>query len=61
MEEISRRRPVTIPSLGEVEGLGEGKLKKWGEEILAVLGSLPAVPVAPALPASAAARETRGG
>lgn len=61
MAEISRRRPVTLTALGEVEGIGEGKLKRWGPEILATLGSLPPVPVAPAAAASPAGQEPSGG
>jgi len=38
--EIARRRPATSAALQEIDGVGESKSKRWGEEILAVLASV---------------------
>ena len=37
LAELVKARPTTLAGLGEVEGIGEAKLKKYGKEILALL------------------------
>lgn len=37
MAEIVMRGPTTVAALREVEGVGEAKAKRWGEEILAMV------------------------
>jgi len=37
--EISRARPTSAAGLRTIHGLGEAKVKRWSEEILAVLGA----------------------
>jgi DNA helicase-2/ATP-dependent DNA helicase PcrA len=34
--EIADRRPVTLPALGRLKGIGPSKLARWGEEILEI-------------------------
>ena len=38
LEAIADARPVTIPALRRVKGMGPGRLEKYGEEILAITG-----------------------
>jgi superfamily II DNA helicase RecQ len=35
---VVTRRPATLAELGQIEGFGEAKLKKYGREMLAILG-----------------------
>jgi superfamily II DNA helicase RecQ len=37
MAEIARSRPSTAAGLLSIHGLGEAKVKRWGEEVLAVV------------------------
>jgi superfamily II DNA helicase RecQ len=37
-------RPQTLAQLGEIEGIGRGKLESYGQEILALLASKPSQP-----------------
>jgi len=41
LAEIAGRRPDTLPALGAVSGVGEGKLERYGEAVLAVVGGRP--------------------
>ncbi|MFF0753018.1 DNA helicase RecQ [Streptomyces sp. NPDC004267] len=51
LREIATLRPTTVAELGTVGGVGEAKLTKYGEGVLAVLaesaGDGPATPIAP--------------
>jgi DNA helicase II / ATP-dependent DNA helicase PcrA len=38
LEAIADARPMTIPALRRVKGMGPGRLEKYGEEILAITG-----------------------
>lgn len=38
LAEIARNRPDSLAALGRVDGFGEGRLKKYGRAILALLG-----------------------
>jgi ribonuclease D len=38
--EIAGHRPVSLAALQDIEGFGEAKSKRWGEEILAALASV---------------------
>jgi superfamily II DNA helicase RecQ len=40
--EIAARRPKTLAQLAAIEGIGEGKLRDYGPEVLALLAELPA-------------------
>ena len=40
LAEIARRRPATLAALGEVPGLGEGRLREFGAELLAFILSV---------------------
>jgi DNA helicase II / ATP-dependent DNA helicase PcrA len=42
LEEIAARVPTTHAQLGAVSGVGPAKLERYGDEVLAVLGSIPA-------------------
>ncbi len=37
--DIARSRPSSLAKLQEINGLGEAKVSRWGEEILALVGS----------------------
>ena len=37
--EIARARPTTLAELGRTSGVGQGRLDRYGQAILAVLGS----------------------
>ena len=37
MAEVANRAPSTLAALQEVDGVGEAKARRWGEEILAVI------------------------
>jgi DNA helicase-2/ATP-dependent DNA helicase PcrA len=39
LEEIARRRPTELWQLGKVSGVGPAKLERYGDEVLATLGS----------------------
>ena len=44
---IARKRPATLASLGEIDGFGEAKLKKYGQDLLTLLaGAEPPSPEA---------------
>jgi len=47
--EIVVRRPTSLAQLGEIQGIGEAKLARWGSEILAIVQA--AAPVSDAKPA----------
>jgi ATP-dependent DNA helicase RecQ len=40
LAEVARLRPTSLAALREVEGVGEAKAGRWGEEMLAVLAGL---------------------
>ncbi len=42
LAELLKARPRTLAALGRIEGFGEGKLKKYGKDLLAFLASSPA-------------------
>jgi ribonuclease D len=37
--EISKRNPQSLTALGEVQGIGENKLRDFGTELLAILAA----------------------
>ena len=41
---IAQKQPKTAAALQEVDGVGEGKAKKYGDRVLAVLASMEATP-----------------
>ncbi|HEX7471489.1 MAG TPA: ATP-dependent DNA helicase UvrD2, partial [Candidatus Limnocylindrales bacterium] len=41
LEAIAEARPLTLPALRRVKGMGPARLEKYGEEILAITGPLP--------------------
>ena len=40
LAEFAMKRPANATQLREIEGIGEAKAKRWGEEMLALLGKL---------------------
>ena len=40
LAELVMKRPANIAQLREIEGIGEAKTKRWGEEMLALLAKL---------------------
>jgi hypothetical protein len=40
LAELAMKRPTGISQLREIEGIGESKSKRWGEEMLALLAKL---------------------
>lgn len=40
LAELVMKHPANITQLREIEGVGEAKVKRWGEEILALLAKL---------------------
>ena len=36
---VARQRPTTLNALGQIRGLGEAKVKRFGRELLGILGS----------------------
>ena len=54
MAEIARRQPRTQADLREVHGIGEAKLRDFGDELLAMLAEQPAAPPPRAEPEAAA-------
>jgi len=52
LAELAMKRPASLAGLREVEGIGEAKAGRWGEEILAVLAGLAAGAKDAARPAS---------
>jgi superfamily II DNA helicase RecQ len=44
LAQVVRSRPRSLNKLGEIEGFGSAKLRKYGSEILAHLGSGDAPP-----------------
>jgi len=41
MVDIARNRPETVPSLAAIPGIGEGRIRDLGDEVLALVGSHP--------------------
>ena len=41
MADIARGRPGTLPELEAIPGIGEGRSREWGEEVLAMVRSQP--------------------
>jgi superfamily II DNA helicase RecQ len=41
LAEIVKARPQTLAALGQIEGIGEAKLKKYGKEMLALIAGEP--------------------
>ncbi|MBM4394960.1 MAG: HRDC domain-containing protein [Deltaproteobacteria bacterium] len=39
LAEVAARRPATLTALREINGVGEAKAERWGEEILAVVAA----------------------
>ena len=37
LAEISRRRPVSLSALAEIDGIGESRLRKYGEHLIAAV------------------------
>jgi ribonuclease D len=44
LAELAMRKPATLAKLREIDGIGEAKSARWGEEILALLVKLSAPP-----------------
>ena len=42
LEEIAQRPPQTLAELSEIKGIGPGKIERFGEELLAIVQSVPA-------------------
>lgn len=40
LAEVATRRPTSLKALQEVQGVGESKAGRWGEEVLAVLAAI---------------------
>jgi ATP-dependent DNA helicase RecQ len=40
LAELVMKHPANITQLREIEGIGEAKAKRWGEEMLALLSKL---------------------
>ncbi|MBM4398610.1 MAG: HRDC domain-containing protein [Deltaproteobacteria bacterium] len=40
LAEVAARRPASLADLREVQGVGEAKAGRWGEEVLAVLAAI---------------------
>jgi ATP-dependent DNA helicase RecQ len=57
---IAEARPRSLAALRRVKGMGEAKLERYGNGILAVLAALEAAPEPTADAASASAREPAG-
>lgn len=43
LAELATKKPTTVTQLQEINGIGEAKSNRWGEEMLAVLAKLAAV------------------
>ena len=39
LREIAGRQPTTLAELGAISGIGEAKLARYGEQVLATLGA----------------------
>jgi superfamily II DNA helicase RecQ len=47
LADLARKRPATLAALGEIDGFGEAKLKKYGQDLLTlVVGAAPPSPEA---------------
>ncbi|MBI5245277.1 MAG: HRDC domain-containing protein [Elusimicrobia bacterium] len=46
LAELAMKKPATLANLRDIEGIGEAKSERWGEEILALLASLAPPPPA---------------
>ncbi|MEI6206877.1 MAG: HRDC domain-containing protein [Desulfuromonadales bacterium] len=38
LAEMSRRRPSSVSALGEIDGIGQGRIEKYGKVVLEVIG-----------------------
>ena len=47
LEAIARARPIDLPALGAVHGIGPSKLAKYGEEILSIVSGAAGSPQSP--------------
>ena len=47
LADIARLRPNSVVALQEVPGVGEGKARSYGEDVLALLAAAPAMPDPP--------------
>ena len=59
LREIAGRRPTTLAELGAISGIGEAKLARYGEQVLAALGAEHCVPSSRAQPGSPRALRCR--
>ena len=44
LADVIRARPGSMAALSKIDGFGEGRLKKYGQDILAIMGRKPAPP-----------------
>ena len=58
LADLAMKKPATIAKLREIEGIGEAKARRWGEEIIAFLQKLMA---AAKPPAASETSKTAGG
>ncbi len=61
LAELVMKRPANISQLREIEGIGEAKAKRWGEEMLAILEKLKSSKLPETLPSDPRNDEAGGG